>query len=68
MVMTMARVSLPKKDSMADFEVREDMRTLQKAEEIMKDSKRLARVRVMAKKESDSLKDIGKGLRQMRGK
>jgi len=68
MVMTMARVSLPKKDSMADFEIRDDMRTLQKAEEIMKDSKRLARVRVMAKKESDSLKNIGKGLRSMRGK
>lgn len=53
---------------MADFEVRDDMRTLQKAEEIMKDSKRLARVKVMASKEADSLKNIGKGLRQMRGK
>jgi hypothetical protein len=68
MVMTMARVSLPKRDSSADFEIRSDMRTLQTAEEIMKDPKRLSRVKVMAKKESDSLKDIGKGLRQMRGK
>lgn len=66
--MTMARVSLPKKDSHADFEIRSDMRTIQSAEEIMKDPKRMARVKVMAKKESDSLKDIGKGLRQMRGK
>lgn len=53
---------------MAHFEIKDDMRTLQKAEEIMKDSKRLARVKVMAKKESDSLANIGKGLRQMRGK
>ncbi len=68
MVMTMARVSLPKKDSMADFEIREDMRTLQRAEEVMKDSKRMSRVKSMAQKESDSLKNIGKGLRQMRGK
>ena len=68
MVMTMARVSLPKRDSSADFEIRSDMRTLQTAEEIMKDSKRLARVKVMAKKESDTLANIGKGLRQMRGK
>ena len=64
----MARVSLPKKDSMADFEIREDMRTLQRAEEVMKDSKRMSRVKSMAQKESDSLKNIGKGLRQMRGK
>ena len=60
-------VRAPKPDSMAEFEIKDDMRTLQKAEEIMKDSKRLARVKVMAKKESDSLKNIGKGLRQMRG-
>ena len=66
--MTMARVSLPKKDSMADFEVRDDMRTLQRAEEVMKDSKRMSRVRVMAKQESETLANIGKGLRQMRGK
>jgi hypothetical protein len=66
--MSVHRVSLPKKDSMADFEIREDMRTLQRAEELMKDSKRMSRVKSMAKKESESLANIGKGLRQMRGK
>ena len=61
-------VAAPKRDSMAEFEIREDMRILQRAEDIMKDPKRLTRVRAMAKKESDSLRSIGSGLRQMRGK
>ena len=61
-------VAAPKRDSMADFEIREDMRTLQRADEIIKDPKRMTRVRAMAKKESEALNNIGKGLRQMRGK
>ncbi len=52
---------------MADFEVREDLRTLTRAEEIMKDTKRLARAKVMAKKEVYAAKNVEKGLRQMRG-
>jgi hypothetical protein len=64
----MASVALPKRDSMAEFEVKDDVRTLKKAKEIMSDSKRMARVKVMAKKEADNLMDIasGKGLRQMK--
>lgn len=58
----------PKPDSMEDFEIREDMRTLQRAQDIMNDPKRMTRVKVMAKKESEKLKNIGQGLRQMRGK
>lgn len=62
----MARVSLPKKDSMAEFEIREDLRTLTRAEEIMKDPKRMARVKVMAKKEAEAALKVEKGLRQMK--
>ena len=62
-----ARVKAPKKDSFEDFEIREDMRTLQRAREIMGDSKRMTRVKSMVKKETESLKSIEKGLRRMRG-
>lgn len=64
----MASVALPKRDSMADFEVKDDVRTLKKAKEILSDSKRMARVKTMAKKEAGDLMDIasGKGLRQMK--
>lgn len=64
----MARVSMPKKDSMEDFEMREDMRTLQRAREVMADSKRMSRVKSLVKKETESLNSIEKGLRRMRGK
>lgn len=64
----MASVKMPKTDSMADFELKDDLRTLKKAKEIMSDSKRMTRVKAMAKKEADGLMDIasGKGLRQMK--
>lgn len=65
--MAKVKVSLPAPDSSADYEIREDMRTLQRAQDIMNDPKRMARVKVMAKKESQKLDNIGKGLRQMRG-
>ena len=64
----MARVEAPKKDSFEDFEIREDMRTLQRARDIQGDNKRLDRVRSLVKKETESLTSIEKGLRQMRGK
>jgi hypothetical protein len=64
----MARVTAPKKDSFEDFEIREDMRTLQRAREVMSDSKRMSRVKSMVKKETESLQSIEKGLRRMRGK
>lgn len=64
----MARVKPPKKDSFEDFEIREDMRTLQRARDIQGDSKRLDRVRSLVKKETESLSSIEKGLRTMRGK
>ena len=66
----MARVAVPKQDSMKEFEVKEDMRTLKRAEEILRDPKRMAQVKAMASKEADLLKNIasGKGLRAMRGK
>ena len=55
---------------MKEFEVKEDMRTLKRAEEILRDPKRMAQVKAMASKEADLLKNIasGKGLRAMRGK
>ena len=55
---------------MKDFEIKEDMRTLQRAEEILKDPKRMAQVKAMAKVKAESLQRIasGKGLRAMRGK
>lgn len=64
----MARVTAPKKDSFEDFEIREDMRTLQRARDIQGDSKRLDRVKSLVKKETESLQSIEKGLRRMRGK
>lgn len=64
----MARVKAPKKDSFEDFEIREDMRTLQRAREVMGDSKRMAQVKSLVKKETESLNSIEKGLRRMRGK
>lgn len=66
----MAKVVAPKHDSMKEFEVKEDMRTLKRAEEILKDPKRMAQVKAMAKKEAELLQGIasGKGLRAMRGK
>ena len=66
--MAKVRASLPAPDSAADYEIREDMRTLQRAQDIISDPKRMSRVKVMAKKESEKLENIGKGLRQMRGK
>jgi hypothetical protein len=64
----MAKVKLPKTDSMADFELKDDMRTLKKAKEIMSDSKRMARVKSMAREEAGALMEIasGKGLRRMK--
>jgi len=64
----MARVKAPKKDSFEDFEIREDMRTLQRAREVMGDTKRMAQVKSLVKKETESLNSIEKGLRRMRGK
>jgi len=66
--MLMARVKAPKKDSFEDFEIREDMRTLQRAREVMGDTKRMAQVKSLVKKETESLNSIEKGLRRMRGK
>lgn len=66
--MSTAVVKLPKKDSHEDFEIREDMRTLQRARDVMSDSKRMSRVKSMVKKETESLQSIEKGLRRMRGK
>lgn len=63
-----ARIKAPKKDSFEEFEIREDMRTLQRAKDIMGDSKRMGRVKSMVKKETESLNSIEKGLRQMKGK
>lgn len=62
------KISAPKRDSFEDFEVREDMRTLQRARDISGDSKRMARVKSMVKKETESLNSIEKGLRNMKGK
>jgi len=62
----MAKVTAaPKRDSMKEFEVQNDMRTLQEAEEILKDPKRMTQVKAMAKKKAESLQKIasGKGLR-----
>ena len=63
-----AVVKMPKKDSFDDFELREDLRTLQRAREVMSDSKRMSRVKSLVKKETESLNSIEKGLRRMRGK
>jgi len=53
---------------MKEFEIQDDMRTLQKAEEILKDSKRMEQVKAMAKRKAESLNKIasGKGLRAIK--
>lgn len=55
---------------MQHFETEEDLRTLKRAEEVLTDPKRMARVKAMAKDKAETLSRIaaGKGLRAMRGK
>lgn len=50
-----------------NWETEEDLRTLRRAEEILKDSDRMKRVQAMVKKEVEALNKVGnaKGLRAM---
>jgi len=59
----MARPAVSKE--MQDFEADEDMRTMKRAQEILKSSDRMKRLEAKVKKETESLQSImGKGLRQ----
>lgn len=52
------------------WETEEDLRTLRRAEEILKDPDRMKRVQAMVKKEVEALNKVGnaKGLRAMMSK